>query len=276
MIAANGVTARYLSSRKFPSLRRVVRTPKRWDGIVEVARRHGFKLPAQPDLKTVGGVLLTQRRQPIRCGSPTSRWRSLKLHGARPVCGRLSGGLRPPGHFGLAVGDYAHSTAPNRRYPDIITQRLLKAAWPGNPHPTAKNWRSWRNTARRRGCGRESGAAGREVGGGDALGVENRGTVRCDCHRCSRQGHMGPSPGSSRRRKTGARHQGIDVEQDLRTTDAHGRGAGVHRLRERWGDRHENYRIRRTSAGACRTRKSLVAGSSEESPAGKRRSSAGA
>ena len=71
MIAANGVTARYLAANKFPSIRRVVRTPKRWDRIVELAQEHGFKLPRDPDSKALDEFLV-KRKQPIRCASPTS------------------------------------------------------------------------------------------------------------------------------------------------------------------------------------------------------------
>jgi VacB/RNase II family 3'-5' exoribonuclease len=126
MIGANGVTARYLVARNFPSLRRVVRTPKRWDRIIEIASEHGFKLPTEPDSKALDEFLISARsadslRFPDLCLS------IVKLLGAGEYVVELPGG-RSAGHFGLAVKDYAHSTAPNRRYPDLITQRLLKAA----------------------------------------------------------------------------------------------------------------------------------------------------
>jgi len=134
MIAANGVTARYLSARKFPSLRRVVRTPKRWDRIVEIAGQHGCQLPATPDPKPLEAFLMQAKAaDPLRF--PDLSLAVIKLMGPGQYVAEFPGGAASPGHFGLAVADYAHSTAPNRRYPDIVTQRLLKAALAGQPAP---------------------------------------------------------------------------------------------------------------------------------------------
>jgi exoribonuclease-2 len=133
MIAANGVTVRYLAARKFPSIRRVVRTPKRWDRIVEIAAAHGVKLPDVPDSKALEGFLVKQKAaDPVRF--PDLSLSVIKLLGAGEYVAELPGGIAP-GHFGLAVKDYAHSTAPNRRYTDLVTQRLLKAAIEGKPSP---------------------------------------------------------------------------------------------------------------------------------------------
>ena len=133
MIAANGVTARYLAAKKFPSIRRVVRTPKRWDRIVELAREHGFMLPLTPDSAALDKLLVTEKAaDPIRF--PDLSLAVIKLLGAGEYVAELPGGTAP-GHFGLAVKDYAHSTAPNRRYPDLITQRLVKAAIAGRSAP---------------------------------------------------------------------------------------------------------------------------------------------
>ena len=132
MIAANGVTARYLSSRKFPSLRRVVRTPKRWDGIVELAQQHGFKLPDEPDPRPLEEFLVKEKAaDPLRF--PDLSLSVIKLMGPGEYVADVPGEAVSPGHFGLAVGDYTHSTAPNRRYPDVVTQRLLKAALAEQP-----------------------------------------------------------------------------------------------------------------------------------------------
>ena len=137
MIAANGVTARYLSSRKFPSIRRVVRTPKRWDRIVEIAGEHKFTLPSNPDSKALEEFLTKQKAaDPLRF--PDLSLAVIKLLGAGEYVAELAGN-GAPGHFGLAVKDYTHSTAPNRRYTDLITQRLLKAAIEGKSLPYSKD-----------------------------------------------------------------------------------------------------------------------------------------
>jgi exoribonuclease R len=137
MIAANGVTARYLTSRKFPSIRRVVRTPKRWDRIVKLAGEHKFRLPADPDSKALDEFLIKEKAaDPLRF--PDLSLAVVKLLGAGEYMAELPGD-NAPGHFGLAVKDYAHSTAPNRRYPDLITQRLLKAAIAGSAWPYSKD-----------------------------------------------------------------------------------------------------------------------------------------
>jgi ribonuclease R len=133
MIAANGVTARYLRSRKFPSIRRVVRAPKRWGRIVQLAGEHGFKLPDAPDSKALDEFLIKEKAaDPLRF--PDLSLAVIKLLGAGEYTAERPGDTAP-GHFGLAVKDYAHSTAPNRRYADLITQRLLKAALEGRGAP---------------------------------------------------------------------------------------------------------------------------------------------
>ena len=133
MIAANGVTARYLASKKFPSLQRIVRTPKRWDRIVELAAEHGTMLPEVPDSKALEQFLASAKTaDPLRF--PDLSLSVIKLLGAGEYAVLLPGD-NATGHFGLAVKDYSHSTAPNRRYPDLITQRLLKAAIAGGSSP---------------------------------------------------------------------------------------------------------------------------------------------
>jgi VacB/RNase II family 3'-5' exoribonuclease len=126
MIAANGVTARYLESKKIASLRRVVRTPKRWDRIVELAKERGTILPNEADAKALEKFLVAAKAlDPLRF--PDLSLSIIKLMGAGEYMVEFPG-ESVAGHFGLAVKDYTHSTAPNRRYPDLITQRLLKAA----------------------------------------------------------------------------------------------------------------------------------------------------
>jgi VacB/RNase II family 3'-5' exoribonuclease len=133
MIAANETTARFLLAKKFPSIRRVVRTPKRWDRIVEVAQEQGARLPDQPDAVALEKFLSAARAaDPMRF--PDLSLTIIKLLGAGEYVAEPPGD-RGPGHFGLAVKDYTHSTAPNRRYTDLLTQRLLKAALAGQPSP---------------------------------------------------------------------------------------------------------------------------------------------
>lgn len=132
MIAANGATARFLAGKGFATIRRVVRDPERWDRIVELAGRHGGVLPETPDSRALE-VFLRKRRiaDPLRF--PDLSLSVVKLIGKGEYVLERPG--EATGHFGLAVRDYTHSTAPNRRYPDLITQRLLKAAFAGAKAP---------------------------------------------------------------------------------------------------------------------------------------------
>jgi exoribonuclease-2 len=137
MIGANGVSARFLDQHRSPSLRRIVRQPKRWDRIVEVAARLGDKLPALPDAAALS-AFLSRRRQADPLRFPDLSLTIVKLLGRGEYVLELPG-QPSAGHFGLAVQDYTHSTAPNRRFPDLITQRLLKAAIAGRPAPYRPN-----------------------------------------------------------------------------------------------------------------------------------------
>jgi VacB/RNase II family 3'-5' exoribonuclease len=133
MIAANGVVARFLEARKYPSLRRVVRRPKRWGRIVSLASDFGYHLPEEPDSRGLSKFLAKQRAaDPV--AFPDLSLSVIKLLGAGEYVVEYPG-QEPPGHFGLAVRDYTHSTAPNRRFPDLVTQRILKAALGDLPAP---------------------------------------------------------------------------------------------------------------------------------------------
>jgi exoribonuclease-2 len=133
MVAANGVTAIYLAGKKFPSLRRVLRDPERWARLVELAAENKETLPATPDAVALEGFL-TRRRAAAPEKFADLSLAVIKLIGRGEYALTLPGG-GSAGHFALAVKDYAHSTAPNRRFPDLITQRLLKAALAGAPQP---------------------------------------------------------------------------------------------------------------------------------------------
>ena len=125
MVAANGVIARTFEAAGVASIRRIVRTPKRWERIVALADGLGTTLPKEPDSKALNDFLLTQKQKDPD-HFPDLSLAVVKLMGPGEYVL-----VRPnevsPGHFGLAVQDYTHSTAPNRRFPDVVTQRLLKA-----------------------------------------------------------------------------------------------------------------------------------------------------
>jgi exoribonuclease-2 len=131
MIAANGVTAKYLADKGIPSLRRILRTPERWERIVALAATLGERLPATANAGALEEFLVTrQRADALRF--PDLALSVVKLLGSGEYV-LLRPGETPDGHFGLAVRDYTHSTAPNRRFPDLITQRQLKSVLAGRP-----------------------------------------------------------------------------------------------------------------------------------------------
>ncbi|MGQ2980872.1 MAG: RNB domain-containing ribonuclease, partial [Polaromonas sp.] len=136
MIATNGATARFLVDQGFPSIRRFLQSPRRWDRIVALAASHGVELPALPDAIALDRFL-SARRVTDPAGFADLSLAVVKMLGsgeyaAAPAAADGANGL---GHFGLAVNDYAHSTAPNRRFPDLVTQRLIKAALAGEVSP---------------------------------------------------------------------------------------------------------------------------------------------
>ena len=135
MIAANGVSARYLESKGLPSLRRVLKTPERWNRIVQLASSFGFTLPDVPDAAALDAFLKSRSAADPE-HFPDLSLTLVKLLGSGEYSLEIPG--QPiQGHFALAVRDYTHSTAPNRRFPDLITQRLLKAAIAGGATPYA-------------------------------------------------------------------------------------------------------------------------------------------
>lgn len=130
MVACNQSTAAFLAARNLPVFSRVVREPERWPRIVELAATYHSHLPADPDAKALSGFLRKARLAKPDAFTDLSL-AVIKLIG-RGEYHVLPGGRIPEGHFGLALNHYAHSTAPNRRYPDLVTQRLLKAALSGS------------------------------------------------------------------------------------------------------------------------------------------------
>jgi ribonuclease R len=130
------VIARFLGGRGYPVLRRAVRSPERWSRIVEIATEHGGNLPSEPDAKALNEFLM-QRRAADPVSFPDLSLAVIKLMGRGEYIATFPG-EEASGHFGLAVSDYTHSTAPNRRYPDLITQRLIKAALAGSATPYAR------------------------------------------------------------------------------------------------------------------------------------------
>lgn len=135
MIIANRSTANFLKNHKKPSLRRVVRTPKRWDRIVEVAKQYQTNLPAEPDPVALDDFLEQQyKHDPLRF--PDLSLTIIKLLGNGEYIVEYPDEASI-GHFSLAVKDYTHSTAPNRRYPDLITQRIVKSTLENQDSPYA-------------------------------------------------------------------------------------------------------------------------------------------
>jgi VacB/RNase II family 3'-5' exoribonuclease len=133
MVAANVAMAQFLREKGSLSIRRVVRTPKRWDGIQIIAAKFGVKLPPTPDPRALSDFL-AQRKAADPAHFPDLSLSIVKLLGPGEYIVEAPG-TEHEGHFGLAVHDYTHSTAPNRRFADLVTQRLLKATATGAPGP---------------------------------------------------------------------------------------------------------------------------------------------
>jgi VacB/RNase II family 3'-5' exoribonuclease len=133
MIAVNGAVARMLDEKKISCIRRVVRSPERWDRIVQLAAREGGQLPSQPDSKALN-EFLTRSKAADPDHFPDLSLAVIKLMGPGEYVLQRAGDAST-GHFGLAVQDYTHSTAPNRRFADLITQRLIRAMLEKSPTP---------------------------------------------------------------------------------------------------------------------------------------------
>jgi exoribonuclease-2 len=132
MIAANGSAVRFLSAKGFPSVRRVVRSPERWSRIVDLAEQHGSKLPPDPDAPALQQFLKDQQAK-SPATFPDLSIAIIKLLGRGEYVAVAAN--EPSAHFALAAHEYSHATAPNRRYADVLEQRLLKAAIGGAQPP---------------------------------------------------------------------------------------------------------------------------------------------
>lgn len=135
MVAANTATARFIAAQGQSSIRRVVRVPKRWDRIVELAAEMGETLPQSPDGVALAAYL-ARRRAADPESFPDLSLAVVKLLGPGSYILERRAVTRPgDGHFGLAVAEYAHSTAPNRRFSDLVTQRIVKSVLTGGNPP---------------------------------------------------------------------------------------------------------------------------------------------
>ncbi len=232
MIAANGATARFLAGKGLASLRRVVRSPERWQKIVAVAAEQGERLPPEPDSRALEAFLRKRRKaDPLRF--PDLSLVIVKLMGAGEYVVERPG-QTPIGHFGLAVRDYTHSTAPNRRFPDLITQRLVKAALAGEPHGLRRRRaRHARDALHRAGRRRRQGRAPRpQVGRRAPARAADGPALRRRRHGRVGEGDLGadlPAPrrGQARPRLGGPRGR----RQAAGQAHLDRRRAGVHRLR---------------------------------------------
>lgn len=133
MVAANVSTAAYLKMNGWPIIERVVRAPKRWDRIREIAAGFGTELPEEPHPKPLADFL-SARRVADPEGFNELSLSIVKLIGSGEYVVEYPDGPQTS-HFGLAVDDYSHSTAPNRRFADLVLQRLILAQTLGEPHP---------------------------------------------------------------------------------------------------------------------------------------------
>ena len=133
MIAANGSVARFLEAHRVSGIRRIVRSPERWQRIVDLAKQFDVQLPSQPDPVALHDFMM-QRRSADPDHFPDLSLAVVKLLGPGEYI-LDQPGVEEPGHFGLAVQDYTHSTAPNRRYADLVTQRIVKAVLASAPPP---------------------------------------------------------------------------------------------------------------------------------------------
>ena len=207
MVACNQSTAAFLAARGLPVFSRVVREPERWPRIVELAAAYHSRLPADPDARALSGFLRKARQAKPDAFTDLSL-AVIKLIG-RGEYHVLPGGRIPEGHFGLALNHYAHSTAPNRRYPDLVTQRLLKAALAGGAKTASIPWPKLQSLALH--CTQQEDAANKverqvkKCAGGRAAGRQARLPVFRLGHGQLGQGDLGAHQAPAGGRQAGAR-----------------------------------------------------------------------
>jgi exoribonuclease-2 len=234
MIAANTSTARFLEAHGFSSLRRIVRMPERWVRIVALAAETGTQLPPAPDGRALEHWLLAQR------SLDPDRFTDLSLSVVK-LLGRGEYVVEEPNeptpdHFGLAVDDYGHSTAPNRRFADLVTQRLIKAAlMRRDPAVYARSaGRDCRAVHGARGRRQPRGAPGAEGGRGAGAAAPDRRSVRCRRDRVVAERYVGSCAASDcRRQARRARQRRSGRRPPARQADRRESPEGVYRLRAR-------------------------------------------
>ena len=236
MIAANGVVARFLDRRGSPSIRRVVQAPQRWDRIVAIASALGQQLPPTPDSRALA-VFLKARKAADPADFPELSHAIIRLVGAGEYLVDTPA-TDAPGHFALAVKDYAHSTAPNRRYSDLVTQRLLKAVLRDgtSPYPVEELTRLARLCTQRED---DANRVERQVRKSAAamLVVSRIGqTLRRNRHRSVAKGHLRPHLCAAHRRTRRPRRTGARRWRSCDSPPGFGRRATrVHRLHDLTG-----------------------------------------
>jgi len=139
MVGANGAMARFLEAKKVPSIRRVVRVPKKWPRIVQLAAEIGETLPVEPDRVALSEFLVKRKLADPEHFADLSLSVVKLLGPGEYMLERRLDGRGGEGHFGLAAAEYTHSTAPNRRFPDLVTQRLMKSTGKGAAAPYSED-----------------------------------------------------------------------------------------------------------------------------------------
>ena len=233
MVAANGVAVRFLTDRGFATIRRVVKTPERWARIVDLASQHGGSLPAAADARALQEFLKARREAEPDTFQDLSL-AIIKLLGRGEYVAESA--AEPSAHFALATGTYSHSTAPNRRFPDVVIQRLLEGGdrQAAGALPAAGIAADRRSLHEAGGRGEQSRAAHRQGGGRAVAHAADRQDVRFGGDRRRAEGHLGPPRADAGRRTARARRRGARRRRPgARPAGEHRPAPRLHRLRSR-------------------------------------------